>query len=149
MAPAQLHDIYRVDKGGKPTFDKVMRGLRLLQKHGMEYNVLTTVNRVNADYPLEVYRFLRDEVGTTWMQFIPVVERINEDGLTLYQEGTAVSDRSVLPEQFGRFLSVFSTNGCAMMSAGYLCKPSRLPCAIGWVWMPQACVFSTKLVGRA
>ncbi|MCB0196633.1 MAG: anaerobic sulfatase maturase [Anaerolineae bacterium] len=103
--PRELHDIYRVDKGGKPTFDKVMRGLRLLQKHGVAYNLLTTVNRVNADYPLEVYRFLRDEAGTDWMQFIPVVERINEDGLTLYQEGNTVSDRSVLPEQFGRFLT--------------------------------------------
>ena len=103
--PAPLHDIYRVDKGGKPSFDKVMRGLRLLQKHGVDYNVLTTVNRVNGDYPLEVYRFLRDEVGTTWMQFIPVVERINADGLTLFQEGATVSDRSVGPEQFGRFLS--------------------------------------------
>ena len=82
-----------------------MRGLRLLQKHGVEYNILTTVNRVNGDYPLEVYRFLRDEAGTDWMQFIPVVERINADGLTLYQEGTTVSERSVLPEQFGRFLS--------------------------------------------
>lgn len=104
--PSQLHDIYRVDKGGAPTLKNVMRGLRLLQKHGVEYNVLTTVNRVNADYPLEVYRFLRDEVGTTWMQFIPVVERINADGLTLFQEGSTVSDRSVLPKQFGRFLSV-------------------------------------------
>ena len=103
--PRELHDIYRLDKGGKPTFDRVMRGLRLLQKHGVEYNLLTTINRVNADYPLEVYRFLRDEAGTDWMQFIPVVERINEDGLTLYQEGTTVSDRSVLPEQFGNFLS--------------------------------------------
>ncbi|MFN2202738.1 MAG: anaerobic sulfatase maturase [Caldilineaceae bacterium] len=104
--PRQLHDIYRVDKGGGPTFDKVMRGVRLLQSFGIEYNVLTTVNRVNADYPLEVYQFLRDEVGTTWMQFIPVVERINENGLTLRQEGDQVSDRSVLPEQFGRFLSI-------------------------------------------
>ncbi len=103
--PRELHDIYRVDKGGKPTFDKVMRGLRLLQKHGVEYNILTTVNRVNADYPLEVYKFLRDEAGTDWMQFIPVVERINENGLTLYQEGNTVSERSVLPEQFGHFLS--------------------------------------------
>jgi uncharacterized protein len=103
--PAELHDIYRVDKGGKPTFDRVMRGLRLLQKHGVEYNILTTVNRVNGDYPLEVYRFLRNEAGTDWMQFIPVVERINADGLTLYQEGGTVSERSVLPEQFGRFLS--------------------------------------------
>ena len=49
--------------------------------------------------------FLRDEADTDWMQFIPVVERINEDGLTLYQEGTTVSERSVLPEQFGHFLS--------------------------------------------
>jgi uncharacterized protein len=102
--PRELHDVYRVDKGGQPTFDKVLRGLRLLQKHGVEFNVLTTVNRVNADYPLEVYRFLRDEVKTDWMQFIPVVERINADGLTLYQQGTAVSDRSVQPDQFGRFL---------------------------------------------
>jgi uncharacterized protein len=103
--PRSLHDVYRVDKGGRPTFDRVMRGLRLLQKHGVEYNVLTTINSVNADYPLEVYRFLRDEVKTDWMQFIPVVERINEDGLTLYQRGTTVSERSVLPDQFGRFLS--------------------------------------------
>jgi uncharacterized protein len=103
--PRELHDVYRVDKGGRPTFDRVMRGLRLLQKHGVEYNILTTVNRLNGDFPLEVYRFLRDEVGTTWIQFIPVVERINSDGLTLFQEGTKVSERSVLPEQFGNFLS--------------------------------------------
>jgi uncharacterized protein len=103
--PAGLHDVYRVDKGGAPTFDKVMRGLHLLQKHEVDYNILTTVNRVNADQPLEVYRFLRDEAGTDWMQFIPVVERINQDGRTLYQEGDTVSERSVLPEQFGRFLS--------------------------------------------
>jgi uncharacterized protein len=103
--PPQLHDIYRLDKGGRPTFEKVLRGVRLLQKHGVEFNVLTTVNRVNADYPLEVYRFLRDQVGTTWMQFIPVVERINADGRTLYQEGMTVSERSVLPGQYGRFLS--------------------------------------------
>ena len=56
--PRVLHDAYRVDKGGKPTFDNVMRGLRLLQKHGVDFNVLTTVNRANADFPLEVYRFL-------------------------------------------------------------------------------------------
>jgi uncharacterized protein len=103
--PRELHDVYRVDKGGKPTFDKVMRGIRLLQKHGVEFNILTTVNRVNGDHPLEVYRFIRDEIGADWMQFIPVVERINADGRTLYQEGTTVSERSVLPEQFGRFLS--------------------------------------------
>jgi uncharacterized protein len=103
--PRELHDVYRVDKGGKPTFDKVMRGLRLLQKHAVEHNILTTVNRANADSPLEVYRFLRDEAETSWVQFIPVVERINSDGQTLYQEGNTVSERSVLPEQLGVFLS--------------------------------------------
>jgi uncharacterized protein len=102
--PARLHDAYRVDKGGAPTFDKVMRGLRLLQKHGVEYNILTTVNRSNGDHPLEVYRFLRDEAGTSWIQFIPVIERVNPDGSSLTQSGDRVSPRSVRPEQFGRFL---------------------------------------------
>jgi uncharacterized protein len=102
--PRHLHDTYRLDKGGGPTFDKVIRGLRLLQKHGVEYNILVAVNRTNADYPLEVYRFLRDEAKTTWIQLIPVVERIDEEGHTIYQKGTRVSKRSVQAEQWGRFL---------------------------------------------
>jgi uncharacterized protein len=104
--PEPLHDVHRVTKKGKGTFDKVMRGLRLLQKHGIEYNVLTTVNAVNGDFPLEVYRFLRDEVGTTWMQFIPVVERVDAHGQPAYLNGTIASDRSVGAEQFGQFLSI-------------------------------------------
>ena len=103
--PEPLHDVHRVTKKGKGTFDKVMRGLRLLQKHEIEYNVLTTVNSVNGDFPLKVYRFLRDEVGTTWMQFIPVVERVDDHGDPAFLDGTLVSDRSVGAEQFGRFLS--------------------------------------------
>ena len=100
--PRELHDVYRLDKGGKPTHDRVMRGLRLLQKYEVDYNILTAVNRVNADYPLDIYRFLREEAGTTWMQFIPVVEQTQENP----QIESQVSDRSVLPAQFGRFLSV-------------------------------------------
>jgi uncharacterized protein len=102
--PRHLHDVHRVDKGGAPTFDKVMRGLRLLQKHEVEYNILVTVNRLTGDYPVEIYRFLRDEVGTSWIQFIPVIERVNPDGRNLIQVGDNVSPRSVRPEQFGRFL---------------------------------------------
>jgi len=102
--PRHLHDSYRLDKGGGPTFDRVMRGLRLLQKHGVEHNILVAVNRANADHPLEVYRFLRDEAKTTWIQFIPVVERIDDGGHTIYQKGTRISERSVRPEQWGRFL---------------------------------------------
>ena len=103
--PGEWHDVYRVDKRGRPTFDRVMRGLRLLQKHGVEYNILTTVNCLNADHPLEVYRFLRDEAGAAWMQFIPAIERLNQAGVSLCQEGTDVSKRSVRPEQLGNFLS--------------------------------------------
>jgi uncharacterized protein len=104
--PQPLHDVNRVNKRGEGTFDKVMRGLRLLQKHEVEYNVLTTVNSVNGAFPLEVYRFLRDDVGTDWMQFIPVVERVDAEGNPAFLDGTLVSDRSVGAEQFGRFLSV-------------------------------------------
>jgi uncharacterized protein len=99
--PRELHDAYRVNKGGRPTFDRVMRGLRLLQKHGVEHNVLTTIHAANADHPLEVYRFLRDEAGARFIQFIPIVERENEIGIP---KGNRVTDRSVTAEQFGRFL---------------------------------------------
>jgi uncharacterized protein len=85
-----------------------MRAARLLQTHHVEFNILTTVNAANADHPLEVYRFLRDEVGTNFMQFIPIVERINENGEIGFQEGNQVSERSVTAEQWGRFLiSIF------------------------------------------
>ena len=141
--PAELHDIYRVDKGGQPTFDKVMRGIRLLQKHGVEFNILTTVNRVNGDYPLEVYRFIRDEIGADWMQFIPVVERINENGLTLYQEGNTVSDRSVLPEQFGRFLSAIFDEW-VRRDVGRVYVQTFEAAIRNWVGMPSSgmCVFN-------
>jgi len=103
--PRELHDAFRVNKAGRGTFDDVMRGLRLLQSHRVEYNVLTTVNRVTGDFPLEIYRFLRDEVGTRWMQFIPVVERVDEHGAPADLRGSFASERSVGPEQFGAFLT--------------------------------------------
>jgi uncharacterized protein len=141
--PRELHDVYRVDKGGAPTFDKVMRGLRLLQKHGVDYNILTTVNRVNADHPLEVYRFLRDEAGTDWVQFIPVVERINADGRTLYQEGDTVSERSVLPEQFGRFLSTIFDEW-VRNDVGRVYVQTFEAAVRNWVGLPSSgmCVFN-------
>ena len=67
--PRVLHDAYRVDKAGSPTFDRVMDGAALLKKHGVEFNILTTVHAANADHPLQVYRFLRDEVGALFIQF--------------------------------------------------------------------------------
>jgi uncharacterized protein len=141
--PRELHDVYRLDKGGRPTFDRVMRGVRLLQKHGVEFNVLTTVNRVNGDYPLEVYRFLRDEVSANWIQFIPVVERVNAVGQTLYQEGTIVSERSVLPEQFGRFLAVIFDEW-VRHDVGSVFVQTFEASLHNWVGMPSSgmCVFN-------
>jgi uncharacterized protein len=109
--PRELHDAYRVDKGGQPTFDRVMRGMETLQRHKVDFNTLTTVHRANADSPLEVYRFLRDN-GSGYMQFIPIVERIahqvTEDGLRLISPDFAgpakVAPWSVEPRQFGKFL---------------------------------------------
>ena len=75
--PRDLHDAYRVDKRGAPTFDRVLDGIRLLVKHGVEFNILTTVHAANVGHPLEVYRFLRDEIKTPFIQFIPIVERAN------------------------------------------------------------------------
>ncbi len=77
--PRRLHDQYRVDKKGEPTFDQVMRGMGLLKKHGVEFNNLVVVNRANQNYPLEVYQFLKEQ-GSGFMQFIPLVERIGESG---------------------------------------------------------------------
>jgi uncharacterized protein len=72
--PARLHDAYRVDRGGQPTFERVMAGLTVLKKHRVDFNTLTTLHRKNAPHALEVYRFLR-EVGSGFLQFIPIVER--------------------------------------------------------------------------
>ncbi len=109
--PRELHDAYRVDKGGQPTFDRVLRGIETLRRNRVEFNTLTTVHRANADHPLEVYRFLRDH-GSGFMQFIPIVERIarqvTADGLQLispdFTGAAQVAPWSVEPRQFGRFL---------------------------------------------
>ncbi|HZR38568.1 MAG TPA: anaerobic sulfatase maturase [Ktedonobacteraceae bacterium] len=99
--PREMHDSYRVDKGGKATFDRVMDALALLKKHHVEFNILTTLHAANVAHPLEVYHFLRDEVGTQFMQFIPIVERDNQTG---FQEGDQVTPRSVSGKQYGSFL---------------------------------------------
>lgn len=72
--PRAIHDRYRVNKGGKPTWDAVMRGIDILKKHRVEFNTLTCVTRESAQKPLEIYRFLRG-IGSTFLQFIPIVER--------------------------------------------------------------------------
>jgi serine-type anaerobic sulfatase-maturating enzyme len=111
--PRHLHDAYRVDKQQKPTFDEVMRGLELLKKHGTNFNTLTVVNRTNSQHPLAVYNFLQ-EIGSAFLQFIPLVERkppahSHSEGLDFASPddaGGPVTDWSVEPAHYGRFLCV-------------------------------------------
>ena len=100
--PKTLHDHFRKDTAGKGTFDRVVHGIRLLQKHKADYNILATVHAGNAAYPLECYRFFRDAIGAEYLQFIPVVNRNND---MLYQVGTEVRPESVQPHAYGLFLS--------------------------------------------
>lgn len=118
--PQELHDAYRVNKGGEGSYQQVFRGWEFLVKHGVEYNILCTVHAANADHPLEVYHFFRDELKAQFIQFIPIVERSTPEMLPianfgwsertggdrpLYtQQGTLVTERSVRPEQYGNFL---------------------------------------------
>lgn len=107
--PAELHDRYRYDKKGHPTFRAVLDALNLLKRRGVEFNALVVVNRENGDHGRRVYTYLRDN-GVRFLQFIPAVER---RGVGVHPEDAVespgspadlVSSRSVLPEQFGRFL---------------------------------------------
>lgn len=109
--PGRLHDAYRVDKRGAATFERVMRGLEVLVRHGVEFNAMTVVNRLNARHPLEVYEFLKG-MGARFLQFIPLVER-RAAGLGLAMppgpgaaggDGAPVTEWSVQPAQYGKFL---------------------------------------------
>ena len=104
----EFHDEYRKTATGKPTFRQVMKGINLLNKHGVEWNALAVVNDFNADYPLDFYHFFK-EIGCHYIQFTPIVERIVDraDSLTLapgMQEGGRMADFSVTAEQWGDFL---------------------------------------------
>lgn len=107
--PQEFHNEYRRTATNKPTFTKVMHGINLLNKYGVEWNALAVVNDYNADYPLEFYRFFK-QIGCKYIQFSPIVERMvkRNDGLTLapgMQGGEmGLADFSITPEQWGNFL---------------------------------------------
>jgi uncharacterized protein len=117
--PRGMHDRYRVDNGGKGSFDRVMASMRVLQEQGVEWNALTTIHAANQDNGHEVYRFLRYECEARFMQFIPIVERATPQTLPVANEGWGdkvrdrppytqeselVTERSISPEGYGRFL---------------------------------------------
>ncbi len=120
--PRKLHDTYRVTKGGQPTHEKIVAAAKLLKKHGVPFNALCVVNRQNAKYPLDVYRFLTRELGATRVQLISCIEPkvfhnvapqkwdpalIPIVGTPNAKPGTpdsVVTDWSVDPDDWGNFL---------------------------------------------
>lgn len=133
--PQEMHDTYRVDKSGDGTYDRVMAAARKMQQYNVDFNILCTVHAGNADHPLDVYRFFRDEVKTDFIQFIPIVERATPELLPIANrgwgdqhlpsefeleslpvakssrrplytlDGSLVTHRSVKAEQWGNFMS--------------------------------------------
>ena len=107
--PQPYHDHYRLTAAGKPSWKKVMQGIKLLKKHGVEWNAMAVVNAYNANHPLEFYRFFKEN-GCQFLQFTPIVERLtrHEDGRTLAsladKNEISLSEASVAPEQWGYFL---------------------------------------------
>lgn len=107
--PQPDHDHYRLTAAGKPSWKKVMQGIKLLKKHGVEWNAMAVVNAYNANHPLEFYRFFKEN-GCQFLQFTPIVERLtrHEDGRTLAsladKDEISLSEASVTPEQWGYFL---------------------------------------------
>lgn len=107
--PQPDHDHYRLTAAGKPSWKKVMQGIKLLKKHGVEWNAMAVVNAYNANHPLEFYRFFKEN-GCQFLQFTPIVERLtrHEDGRNLAsladKDEISLSKASVAPEQWGYFL---------------------------------------------
>ncbi len=149
--PAEIHDAYRVDKGGQPTFSRVMRGLEMLKKHGVEFNTLTVINRKNSYRALEVYRFLK-QIGSKYLQFIPTVEQVAEkpdtNGLVLIKPfskvRSSVSDWSVEPLQFGKFLTTIFDEW-VRLDVGRVFVQIFDVALESWAQVPQSlCVFAPK-----
>jgi len=155
--PKAMHDAYRVSKGGRGTFDQVMRAWQCLRRHQVETNILCTVNAANGDHGLQVYRFFRDTMQARYLQFIPIVERATEQNIAqanqgwserpggerpLYlQQGNLVTERSVRPEQYGGFLiEIFDE--WVRRDVGRIFVQSFDAALGNWIGQPSLCIFS-------
>ena len=107
--PQPYHDHYRLTAAGKPSWKKVMQGIKLLKKHGVEWNAMAVVNAYNVNHQLEIYGFFQEN-GCHLLQLTTIVERLtrHEDGRTLAsladKDEISLSEASVAPEQWGYFL---------------------------------------------
>jgi uncharacterized protein len=157
--PKALHDTYRVNKGGAGSFDQVMRGWEILNQYEVDVNILCTVHAANANHPLEVYHFFRDELKAEFMQFIPIVERATAEMLPLANEGWSerpggerplytqigelVTERSVIPEQYGRFLiAIFDE--WVRRDVGKVFVQSFDAALANWIGQPSLCIFQPR-----
>ena len=106
--PQDIHDAFRRDCGGAPTFDKVVAAVQLMARMGVEYNILTTVNSRSEERGAEVYKFLR-QLGN-FIQFLPVVEYVRmRDGkrpliVSPDEEDAVEAPWSVSAAGYGKFM---------------------------------------------
>ena len=110
--PQDIHDRYRKDKGGAPTFDKVMRGLSILYRTGVEYNTMSTINKASEGRGLEVYQFLKS-LGTRYMQFMPVVEHVKYPLTAAGKPDKGARPHIVNPSEAGAVISPWSVGSLA------------------------------------
>jgi uncharacterized protein len=161
--PREIHDTYRVNKGGQGTFDQVYKAWEMLNKHTMDVNILCTVHAANGDRPLEIYHFFRDELKAQYMQFIPIVERATTETLPIANQGWSerpggdrplytqigelVTERSVKPEQYGRFLiAIFDE--WVRRDVGAVFVNSFDAALANWMGQPSLCIFQ-RTCGKA
>ena len=154
--PKDLHDTYRVNKGGQGSFDQVIKGWENLIEHGVDVNILCTVHAANADRPLDVYHFFRDTLKAEYMQFIPIIERATSETLVLANQGWSerpgsdrplytqigelVTERSVKPEQYGQFLiTIFDE--WVQRDVGKVFVQSFDAALANWLGQPSLCIF--------
>jgi uncharacterized protein len=154
--PKELHDAYRVNKGGSGSFEQVMKGWQTLVKHRVDVNILCTVHAANAGHPLEIYHFFRDELKAQYMQFIPIVERATTETLPIANQGWSerpggdrplytqvgelVTERSVKPEQYGHFLiAIFDE--WLRRDVGKVFVQSFDAALANWIGQPSLCIF--------
>lgn len=160
--PAAVHDRYRKDKGGAPTFEKVMRGVRLLQRAGVEFNTMSTVNKASEGRGKEVYRFLK-EIGSHYMQFMPVVEHIRYplDGkgkpmkfarpfiVDPAEEGASLAPWSVGDIAYGKFLcDIFDEWVCNDVGRFFV-NIFDAALALWYGAQPGTCVFAKTCGGNS
>ncbi|PEE35586.1 anaerobic sulfatase maturase [Bacillus pseudomycoides] len=158
--PEYIHDMYRIDRGGKPTFELVMKAIVMLKKHGVEFNILTCVTRHSSYRPLEIYRFFKQQ-DIQYIQFIPIVEReVNQEAAELSlrhatppflckeEAQQTVTPWTVEPEMYGEFLIQIFTEW-VQHDVGSVYVMNFEWALASWIGIPSpVCIFSEEC-GRA